>query len=127
MRCWPSTAKSRPRDGSPPDPDSLEASIGPIIDRPDRDELRTQILLALAPPQRLSIAADGADVLIGADSRSPRRLSPGVPHARVDSEGTARIRCSLEPGKLTVSERYDRRRRVQRDLRRAAHATARWW
>ena len=86
-----------------------DSPMGPTIDRPQRSEVRTRILAALAPPRTLQFTLAGADVLIGADDRPARRLSPGVPHSRVDEDGTARIRATLQPGKLTVVDRYDSR------------------
>jgi hypothetical protein len=88
----------------------LRDSLGPITDRPDRDQLRTQLLSVLAPPQTLQITLAGQEVLIGADDRPARRYSPGEPHARIDAFGTATIKSSLSQGKLTISERYDRKR-----------------
>lgn len=88
----------------------LRESLGPITDRPDRDQLRRQLLAALKPPETLQITQAGAEVLIGADDRTVRRYSPGMPHARVDALGTAKIKVTLAPGKLSISERYDRQR-----------------
>jgi hypothetical protein len=88
----------------------LLESLGPINDRPDRDELRTQLLAVLVPPETLQITLAGQEILIGADDRTARRYSPGEPHARVDAFGTAKIKTELSQGKLTISERYDRRR-----------------
>lgn len=90
--------------------DEFEEWIGPIHDRPDRAELREQVLEILTPPKTLQFTLAGQEVLIGADDRPVRRLSPGVPHVRVDSQGTAKIEAKLTPGKLAVSERYDSRR-----------------
>jgi hypothetical protein len=88
----------------------LRDSLGPISDRPDRDQLRNQLLAVLTPPETLQITLAGQEILIGADDRTPRRYSPGEPHARVDAFGTATIKTAFTPGKLTISERYDRKR-----------------
>jgi hypothetical protein len=88
----------------------LRESLGPINERPDRDQLRTQLLAVLVPPETLQITLAGQEILIGADDRYVRRYSPGEPHARVDAFGTARIKSTLTQGKLTITERYDRKR-----------------
>jgi hypothetical protein len=88
----------------------LRESLGPINDRPDRDELRTQLLAVLTPPETLQITLAGQEILLGADDRAARRYSPGEPHARVDAFGTATIKTAFSAGKLTISEKYDRKR-----------------
>jgi hypothetical protein len=88
----------------------LRDSLGPINDRPDKDQLRTQLLSVLTPPETLQITLAGQEILIGADDRPARRYSPGEPHARVDAFGTATIKTSFSPGRLTINERYDRKR-----------------
>ncbi|MGC4029622.1 MAG: hypothetical protein QM696_12185 [Steroidobacteraceae bacterium] len=88
----------------------LERSLGPITDRPGKAELRRELQRLLRIPARLSIAVDGRDVLLAEAPEPPRRLSPGEPHARVDSLGTAEIRTVLRNARLTVSESYDSRR-----------------
>ena len=86
-----------------------DSPMGQTIDRPRRAEMRARVLTALTPARTLQFTLAGPDVLIGADDRPARRLSPGVPHSRVDVDGTARIRTTLQPGKLTVTDRYDSR------------------
>jgi hypothetical protein len=88
----------------------LRESLGPIKKRPDRDELREQLLAVLKPPETLQVTLAGPDVLIGADDRYVRRYSPGVPHSRVDAFGTAKITAAITPGRFTINERYDRQR-----------------
>lgn len=88
----------------------LRESLGPITERPNRSNLRSELLAMLTPPQTLQITVAGPDVLIGADDRSARHYSPGVPHARVDAQGTAKIKATLAPGRFTLQERYDRSR-----------------
>lgn len=88
----------------------MERSLGPLNDRPAREELRRELQRLLHAPTRLSISLQGNDVLLAQPPEAPRRLSPGVPHARVDSWGTARISTALRDGRLTVTERYDRGR-----------------
>jgi hypothetical protein len=88
----------------------LRESLGPITDRPDSSRLRSELLAALTPPQTLQIRIAGTDVLIDTGDRSARSYSPGVPHARVDAQGTARIKAALTSGQFTLSERYDSQR-----------------
>ena len=105
----------RSRDASPSDTvgqieADMERSLGPIHDRLGRAELRAELLPMLTAPQRLVLDGAGRDILIRGDNLPVRRLSPGVPHSRVDVAGTARIRCGWDAGNLKVSERYDSKR-----------------
>jgi len=86
-----------------------EASLGPMIDRPRRKELREELQAMLRQPQQLRLAARDSDVLISADGQTAQSLTPGEPHARVDRYGTARISVRWRGQQLEVSERYDRR------------------
>ncbi len=106
----------RTRHGGSGDPlADIEAgaidALGPIHDRPGRDMLRDDLLPLVRAPQALTLAADGKAILIRTGERSQRKLSPGEPHSRVDAEGTAKIRCTWQSGRLVVSEVYDRKRR----------------
>jgi hypothetical protein len=86
-----------------------EATLGPQIDRPRRQELRDELQGMLRQPQQLRLAARENDVLISADGRSPQSLTPGEPHARVDRYGTAKINVRWRGPLLAISESYDRR------------------
>lgn len=104
------------RGGSGGDPlADIEAgaidALGPIHDRPERDLLRSDLLPLVRAPQALTLGAQGKDILIRSGERTQRKLSPGEPHSRVDAEGTAKIRCTWQAGRLVVSEIYDRKRR----------------
>lgn len=88
----------------------MENSLGPIQRRPGREGLKAELLPRVMPPEKLVIEARGTDIILRTPERSERRLSPGVSHARVDAEGTAKIQCSWSDGKLIVSDKYDRRR-----------------
>lgn len=90
---------------------AMEHSLGPIFDRPGRAELRSELMAALTPPSRLSLDARGSDILIRGDDNSTRRLTPGTPKSRVNIEGTAKVLASWKSDRLTVSERYDNKRR----------------
>ncbi len=99
----------------------MERSIGPILDRPLRDDLRVELLGLVMPPATLEFDRRGPEILIRAPARGERRVSVDRPHARVDAAGTARISSSWKSGALVISERYDRKREyietytVQRD------------
>ncbi|MET0280388.1 MAG: hypothetical protein ABW278_04590 [Steroidobacteraceae bacterium] len=88
----------------------MERSIGPIFDRPHRDDLRAELLAVVTAPATLEFDQRGTEILIRAAARGERRLSVGNPHARVDAIGTARINSSWKSGALVVTERYDRKR-----------------
>jgi hypothetical protein len=90
--------------------EELDATLGPSVRRPPREELRAELVRILTSPTNLTMAAKGDNILIASGSTSARQLTPGEPHARVDSEGTARIRCEWLQNRLVVTETYDRRR-----------------
>jgi hypothetical protein len=106
----------RSRDGNPESTidqidAAMEHSIGPIMDRPVRADLRAELMSLLSPPTQLNVDSRGSDLLIKADSQTARKLSPGTPKSRVNAEGTARILATWKSQRLTISERYDRKRR----------------
>jgi hypothetical protein len=107
---------ARSRSGMPEDTideidSAMEHSLGPVFDRPGRADLRTELMSLLTPPSRLNLDARGDDILIQGDGDPARRLTPGTPKARVNANGTAEILTNWKSAKLTVSERYDRKRR----------------
>jgi len=112
----------RPRRMRTPVGDSLgeigqaadEATLGPLIDRPRRKELREELQGMLRQPQQLRLAARDSDVLIFADGQAAQSLTPGEPHARVDRYGTARISVRWQGQQLLVSESYDRRNKQEK-------------
>jgi hypothetical protein len=107
----------RLREGLPEDAiDQIDAanerSLGPILDRPVRGELRSELLSLLEPPARLNLDARGTDLVIQEDGQLARRLTPGTPRARVTSEGTATILVTWKKAdRFTISEKFDRKRR----------------
>jgi hypothetical protein len=107
----------RSREGLPEDTidqieQSMERSLGPILDRPVREDLRSDLLSLLEPPALLNLDARGTDLVIQEDSQLARRLTPGKPRARVTEDGTATIEVRWKKSDhLTISERYDRKRR----------------
>jgi len=93
-----------------------EAAQGLVYERPLAEELREAVSRTLAPPKTLELSFAGKDILVSIDGRKPVRLTPGAPHSRTDSEGTAEIEVAWAQGQLTVSETYDRKRRYIRKL-----------
>ncbi|MEO6078486.1 MAG: hypothetical protein ABIQ86_01725 [Steroidobacteraceae bacterium] len=89
----------------------LEHSLGPMQDRPQRNELRAELLTLLGAPVQLKLDARGSDIVIQGDNQIARRISAGTPKARVDANGTAKINAAWNSDRLTVTERYDRKRR----------------
>jgi hypothetical protein len=104
-------------DGSPQSTaeqidDAMERSLGPIFDRPDRADLRTELMSLLSPPVLLNLDARGTDLLIQGDNQLARKLSAGTPRTRVNANGTATILATWKKSdRLTITERYDRKRR----------------
>lgn len=88
----------------------MERSIGPIFDRPQRDDLRIELLPLVTPPASLQFDRRNAEILIRAPGRGERRITVGSPHSRVDAAGTAKISASWKAGALLIRERYDRKR-----------------
>jgi hypothetical protein len=107
----------RSREGLPEDTidqidAAMERSLGPILDRPVRADLRSELVSLLEPPAKLLLDARGTDLVIQEDSQLARRLTPGTPRARVTTDGTATILATWKKSdRLTISERYDRKRR----------------
>jgi hypothetical protein len=90
-----------------------EESLGPILDRPGRRELREELRHSLRQPAALKISADQEDIRISGNDASQLTITPGDRHTRVDLYGTARIDAQWRDSKLTVGERYDRRNQQQ--------------
>ena len=89
--------------------EEMERSLGPIHARPGRAELRGELLLRLAVPQKLTLEGRGEGLAIQGDGSLARRIAPGTPHSRVDANGTAKIRSSWKSGALVVGEDYGRK------------------
>lgn len=88
----------------------VDESLGPINTRPFGSEVRRELDRLLKVPGQLVIELQGREFRVGGLTGSPRRMTPGESHARIDAEGTAEIRCNFNEGRLQVTERYDRRR-----------------
>jgi hypothetical protein len=80
----------------------------------DSPQLRAEVTRLLVAPATLRLREERSDIVIEAAGGPTRRLSPGEPHARVDSLGTARITSRWRSGALTIEEDY-RRRTVNRE------------
>jgi hypothetical protein len=90
--------------------DALDEALGPRLQRPEGDELRADLTKILTSPLTLSFGTKASDLVIAAGEHNSRRLTPGEPHTRVDTEGTARIRSEWLQGHLVITEKYDRSR-----------------
>jgi hypothetical protein len=88
--------------------EEMERSLGPIHNRPGRADLRGELLQRLEVPQKLSLEGRGDGLSIQGDGTLSRRITPGTPHARVDSNGTAKIRSSWKSAALVITEKYGR-------------------
>jgi hypothetical protein len=91
-----------------------EVTLGPLIDRPRRKELRDELQSMLHQPRQLRIASRDSDVLISADGQLAESLTPGEPHARVDRYGTAKISVHWQGSRLAIKESYDRRNQQEK-------------
>lgn len=74
----------------------------------DRPQLRAEVARLVASPKTLRLSEERSDIVIEAVGGPTRRVSPGEPHARVDSLGTARIKSRWRSGALTIEEDYRR-------------------
>ena len=86
-----------------------EASLGPLFLRPRREELRQELVRRLTIPPQLRLSVVHGDILVDESRGSPRRFTPGEPHARVDAQGTANIRANWSGNKLVIREDYGRK------------------
>jgi len=72
-----------------------------------RQELRDELGRLARIPPTLKLRQEGGDIVIDQGPNDRRRFTPGEPHSRVDTRGTARIVAKLDRGALSVSEQYD--------------------
>ena len=84
---------------------SLDRMPGPE----SRGQMRQSLTQLLHAPATLSLHQDRDDIVIESEDTGRRRVTPGEPHARVDSLGTARIVARWTAGGLTVNETYRRK------------------
>ena len=68
----------------------VDESLGPINTRPFGTEVRRELDRLLTVPGQLVIELQGREFRLGALTGSPRRLTPGESHARVDARARRR-------------------------------------
>lgn len=80
---------------------------GATFDSPDgKAEFRAKLLADIKPPAALVLGERGNEILIKIEGAPDRRVFPGEPHSRVDSQGTAKIRADWKKDALVIEERY---------------------
>jgi hypothetical protein len=80
---------------------------GASFDSPDgKAEFRAKLLADIKPPAALVLGERGDEILIKIEGVPDRRIFPGEPHSRVDSQGTAKIRADWKKDALVIEERY---------------------
>ena len=72
-----------------------------------RQELRDELGRLGRIPLAVTLRQENGDIVIDQGPNDRRRFTPGEPHSRVDSRGTARIVAKMDGGALSVSEQYD--------------------
>ena len=107
--------KPKRRRGSPSDFASLakaelDDSLGPMRERPMREELHKELTHLLVIPESLRISLEGDDVLVDQGHGGPRRFDLDDSWSRVDELGTAEISAKLGSGGFVVREKYKRGR-----------------
>jgi hypothetical protein len=88
----------------------LDDSLGPLRQRPQREELREQLTHLLVIPQQLRVRVEGDEVLIDEGRGAPRRFDPDEPYSRIDALGTAKISAQWQHGSFVIREGYKRSR-----------------
>jgi hypothetical protein len=79
--------------------------------QPTGAELRQELRALLLPPASLTLAENGAEILIRISAQPERRFTANRTLSRTDAAGTAEIRASWRSDdSLQISESYDRRR-----------------
>lgn len=72
-----------------------------------REEYRARLLAEIKPPPALVLGERGDEVLIKVEGVPDRRIFPGEPHSRVDSQGTAKISADWKKDALVIEESYN--------------------
>jgi hypothetical protein len=101
--------------------DSAETAIEAAMqgyDEPDPDDrrptgaqMRTDLRAVLGPPATLTLAEQGALIVIRAAGQAERRLAVDTTLTRTDEAGTAEVRASWRSDdSLQISDSHDRRR-----------------
>jgi hypothetical protein len=74
-----------------------------------RAQVRDRLIKEITPPPALVLGERGDEVLIKVEGVPDRRIHPGEPHSRVDSQGTAKIRADWKKDALVIEESYSGR------------------
>jgi hypothetical protein len=94
----------------------LEDSLGPMHERPMRDELRSDLTHLLVIPGSLRISLAGEEVRIDEGRGGPRRFDLGESYSRVDDVGTAEVSAQFQSGSFSVREKYKKGRGSNREV-----------
>lgn len=84
----------------------LDESLGPLRQRPQREQLRDELKRRLEIPATLRITLDGSTLLLDEGRGNPRRLDLKEAYSRVDSLGTAEVKTRWSGGGFQISENY---------------------
>lgn len=84
----------------------LDDSLGPMRQRPVREELRQELQRRLDIPKTLHVTQDGNNLLLDEGRGTPRRFDLDESYSRVDSVGTAEVKSRWSSGSFTVTEDY---------------------
>lgn len=84
----------------------MDESLGPLRQRPIREELREEVTRRLVIPETLKISQDEDELRIDEGRSTPRRFDLRESYSRVDSLGTAEIKARWTGGSFVVTEDY---------------------
>jgi hypothetical protein len=84
----------------------LDDSLGPLRQRPMREELREELKRLLVIPTTLRIKQDGSEISLDEGRGNPRHLDLADSYSRVDSLGTAEVKARLAGGAFVITENY---------------------
>jgi len=93
----------------------LEDSLGPMRERPMRDELRKDLSRLLVIPATLRISQSGDEVKLDEGRGGPRSFDLDEAYSRVDEVGTAEISAQLKSDGFSVREKYKKGRGSNRE------------
>jgi hypothetical protein len=93
----------------------LDDSLGPMRERPLREELRQQLAGLLVIPPTLRISQAGDEILLDEGRHSPRHFDLDESYSRVDDLGTAEVTAQLKSDGFTVREKYNKGRGSNRE------------
>ena len=93
----------------------LEDSLGPMRERPLREELRKDLNRLLVIPATLRISQSGDEVKLDEGRGGPRSFDLDESYSRVDEVGTAEISAQLRPDGFSIREKYKKGRGSNRE------------